>query len=218
MKKIDEAAELERIKLLYTYENKYYLQGNTIVAGVDECGRGCLAGPVAAAAVILPENCVIPGLNDSKKLSEAARERIYEIIMEKALAVGFATVAAEIIDETNIVKATFRAMDEAARKLKIVPEVLLIDGNILPDIHIEGAKLEAIIKGDQKSASIAAASIIAKVSRDRLMHACHNEYPAYNFAQNKAYGTKEHIEAITRHGICPLHRKTFVKKFIPAPH
>lgn len=182
------------------------------ICGIDEAGRGPLAGPVYAAAVILPLGLEIYGLNDSKKLSEKKREQLFPVICEKALAysVGFATE--QEIDEINILNATFLAMKRAVEGLKIKPDYALVDGNRYPKIG--GVTEEIVIKGDAKSMSIAAASILAKVSRDRFMLKLHEQYPEYQFDKHKGYGTKAHYEALKKYGISPVHRRTFLKKII----
>lgn len=182
-----------------------------IVAGVDEAGRGPLAGHVYAAAVILPENAVIEGLNDSKKLSEKRREELYNIIVDKALCYNVCFADCNTIDSINIRNATLKAMKDAAEGLIIRPDRLLVDGNALPDTDIPS---EYVIKGDSKSMAIAAASILAKVTRDRYIKEMDLSYPQYGFAKNKGYGTADHIDAIKKFGPCPIHRKTFIKNFI----
>ena len=183
----------------------------THICGVDEVGRGPFAGPVVAAAVILPKDCDILYLNDSKKLSEKKRETLYDEIYEKAEAIGIGMASEKVIDEINILQATYQAMRSAIRKLEIVPNLLLNDAVTIPEVSIRQVP---IIKGDAKSASIAAASIVAKVTRDRMMKEYDGIYPGYQFAKNKGYGTKAHIEAIKAQGICDIHRRTFVKKYI----
>ena len=200
--------ERQRLELMKEYENKY---GHiNYICGIDEVGRGPFAGPVVAAAVILPKDCEILYLNDSKKISEKKREILYDEIMGKALSVGVGTASPEIIDEINILQATFVAMREALGNLNIYPDLLLNDAVIIPDINIEQV---GIIKGDEKSISIAAASIIAKVTRDRMMLEYHEKYPEYGFDSNKGYGTKVHIEALKTHGVLPIHRRSFIKKY-----
>ncbi len=182
-----------------------------IICGVDEAGRGPLAGDVYAAAVILDDETLIDYLNDSKKLSEKRREELYDVVIEKAKAYCVATATAEEIDEINILKATMLAMKRAVEGLGITPDYALVDGNRLPELNC-GA--EFVIKGDAKSASIAAASVLAKVSRDRYMKEIAKQYPEYCFEQHKGYGTKLHYEMIEKYGISPVHRKTFLKKII----
>lgn len=183
------------------------------VAGVDEVGRGPLAGPVLAAAVILPLGLKIEGLRDSKKLTPNQRQRLYYIILDKAVAVGFASIDHELIDRINIRRAALEAMKQAVLSLKITPDKILIDGRDTLDIAIPQ---QAIIGGDDLVSCISAASVIAKVTRDRLMVQYHELYPQYDFIHNKGYGTKKHIDAIQKYGICPIHRKTFTYKFISA--
>lgn len=194
---------------LWDYENEIYDSGVSLICGVDEAGRGPLAGPVCAAAVILPRNIEIPGLNDSKKLSEKKRESLFELIKEKALSYGIAFATVEEIEELNILNATYLAMNRAIEKLDRVPELALIDGNRNTGINIES---RCVIKGDARCADIAAASILAKVSRDRLMYEEAKKYPEYHFEKHKGYGTKLHYEAIREFGPCPIHRKSFLKK------
>ena len=201
--------EKERMHEMFAYERKYG-QYNYI-CGVDEVGRGPFAGPVVAAAVILPNDCDILYLNDSKKISEKKRDILYDEIYEKAVAVGIGMASEKVIDEINILQATYKAMQSAIEKLEVVPDLLLNDAVTIPEISIPQVP---IIKGDAKSASIAAASIVAKVTRDRMMKEYDAVYPGYQFARNKGYGTKAHIEAIRAQGICEIHRRTFVKKYI----
>ncbi len=188
------------------YEQKLWNSGLEFVAGVDEAGRGPLAGPVVAAAVIFPQDIFIAGINDSKKLSSSRREELLEIIQRKALSFAVGIVDEKEIDRINILRATFKAMRMAIGSLSIHPEHLLIDGGPLPEkIYPQ----TAIVKGDQKSFSIAAASIVAKVVRDRMMVKYDKEYPQYGFARHKGYGTKEHVNAIRKYGPCEIHRRSF---------
>ena len=187
------------------FENELYLKGIEYVAGVDEVGRGPLIGPVVTAAVILPKKYYDERINDSKKLTEKKRELLYDVIMENAIAVGIGMSSNEVIDEINILEATKRAMKEAINNLSVKPEHVLIDAVKL-DIDIPST---SIIKGDAKSQSIAAASIIAKVTRDRMLIEWDKKYPEYDFKHNKGYGTKKHIEAIYKYGVLEEHRKTF---------
>ena len=193
------------------YENQAYDNGYEAVCGVDEAGRGPLAGPVYAAAVILPSDCVIEGLNDSKKLTEKKREALFDEIKEKALAYGIASADEKEIDEINILNATFLAMKRAIASLSVRPDLALIDGNQKPHTDIEEV---TVIKGDAKSMSIAAASVLAKVSRDRFMLEMAEKYPQYEFARHKGYGTKLHYEKIAQYGVCDIHRRTFLKKIL----
>ena len=201
--------EKRRIEKLKVYEKEYESLG--YVCGIDEVGRGPLAGPVVAGAVILPKDCDILYINDSKQLSEKKREELYDIIMEKAVAVGIGMVSPARIDEINILNATYEAMREAISKLKVQPQVLLNDAVTIPKVDI---KQVPIIKGDAKSISIGAASIVAKVTRDRLMVEYENILPGYGFASNKGYGSKEHIEALQKLGPTPIHRRSFIKNFV----
>ncbi len=188
------------------YETKYWTQGIRYIAGVDEAGRGPLAGPVVASAVIFEKNVMIDGVNDSKKLSEKKREELFHLIHENALAVGIGIVSHAVIDRINILQASFLAMNKALDNLKIKPQRLLVDGNFFRHEHYP---VENIIKGDTLSHSIAAASIIAKVTRDALMKDLDSDFPQYGFAKHKGYGTKQHIEAIRQHGYSPIHRRSF---------
>ncbi|MDY3918849.1 MAG: ribonuclease HII [Candidatus Limivivens sp.] len=200
--------ERKRLENMRVFEHKYEAFGT--VCGIDEAGRGPLAGPVVAGAVILPPDCEILYLNDSKQLSEKRREELYEEIMEKALAVGVGMVGPARIDEINILQATYEAMREAVSQLKVKPDVLLNDAVKIPGISI---KQVPIIKGDARSLSIAAASVIAKVTRDRLMREYDKLMPEYGFAGHKGYGSREHIQAIREYGPSPIHRKTFLTHF-----
>ena len=195
---------------LWRYEREAFAEGFAVVCGVDEAGRGPLAGPVCAAAVILPRETVIEGLNDSKKLPDKKRRELYDIITERAVAYGIAFASEQEIDEVNILQATFLAMERAMEKLSVRPQLALIDGNRAKDF---GLPVRTIVSGDALSASIAAASILAKVTRDRLMEELDGEYPQYGFAVHKGYGTKRHYEALRAFGPCPIHRRTFLKKF-----
>lgn len=193
------------------YENKAYESGFEIVCGVDEAGRGPLAGPVYAAAVILPKGHIIDGVNDSKKLSEKKRNLLFDKIIDECVCYSIGTADVREIDEINILQATFLAMRRAVEGLSVNPDIALIDGNKRPGLAM--AEWE-IIKGDAKSANIAAASIIAKVSRDRYMLEMAEKYPEYQFEKHKGYGTKLHYEMIEKYGISPIHRKTFLKKLL----
>lgn len=203
--------EEERLKHMLEIEDSLYQKGYKLVCGVDEAGRGPLCGPVVAAAVILNKDDMIEGVNDSKKLSEKKREELYDVIMEKAVAVGIGMSDVAVIEKVNILNATKLAMKQAIKNLKIKPDFVLIDGNQMIDIDIDG---KTVVSGDAKSESIAAASIIAKVTRDRIMRQWDEIYPQYGFAKHKGYGTAAHIQAIKEYGICPLHRLSFVKNFI----
>lgn len=196
----------------FEYELSAKEKGYKCICGVDEAGRGPLAGPVCAAAVILPENCEIEGLNDSKKLSEKKREMLFDVICEKAISYSIAFGSIEEIEKFNILEATFIAMNRAIDGLDVTPDFALIDGNRVPkNIKIP---CETVVKGDFKSASIAAASILAKVTRDRLMEDYDEKYPEYNFKKHKGYGTKEHTELILKHGVSEVHRPSFLKKLL----
>ncbi|MCR5468918.1 MAG: ribonuclease HII [Lachnospiraceae bacterium] len=204
-------AEKKRIEELKFFENKYHGMGYKYVAGIDEVGRGPLAGPVVTCAVILPEDCDILYINDSKKLSAKKREELYDIIMEKAVAVSIGIRDHKRIDEINILQATYEAMRDSIKNLSVKPDILLNDAVQIPGVDI---KQVPIIKGDAKSISIGAASIIAKVTRDRMMEELDSFYPGYGFASNKGYGAAEHIAAIKKLGPTPIHRMTFIKNFI----
>lgn len=209
-KRIDDyEKEVARMKQMMKYEEEYESYG--YICGIDEVGRGPLAGPVVAGAVILPKDCDILYLNDSKQLSEKKREELYDIIMEKAISVGLGYVSPERIDEINILQATYEAMREAISKLSQTPDLLLNDAVTIPKVAI---KQIPIIKGDAKSASIAAASIIAKVTRDRLMVDYDSIFPEYGFASNKGYGAAMHLEALRKYGPTPIHRRSFIKNLL----
>lgn len=201
-----EAKERERVDALYEFERQAQSEGFDIIAGVDEAGRGPLAGPVSVAAVILPMGLFLPKLNDSKKLTPQSRDVLYDEIMEKAVAVKSVLIDAETIDRVNIYQATINGMYEAILSLNPTPQKVLIDAVRLDNLGIPSL---SIIKGDAKSASIAAASIIAKVTRDRLMMKYDEMYPEYGFAKHKGYGTAEHIAALRKYGPCPIHRRSF---------
>lgn len=195
---------------MWEIEQSYFDRGIKIICGVDEAGRGPLAGPVCAAAVILPPNAEIPGLNDSKKLSDEKRRELYPVIKEQAIAYGIAFADHSEIDEINILQATFLAMERAINQLSVKPELALIDGNRAKDF---GIPVETVVHGDSLSASIAAASVLAKVTRDDYMLQMAEAYPGYDFEIHKGYGTKAHYAALTELGPCPIHRMTFLKKF-----
>ena len=202
-------AELKRMKEMYHYE-RLYPEVNYI-GGIDEVGRGPLAGPVVACCVILPKDCDILYLNDSKQVPEKKREQLYNEITKKAVAYGIGIVSHEVIDEINILQATYEAMRQAIDSMKIKPEHLLVDAVKIPGITIPQ---RGIIKGDAKSASIAAASIVAKVTRDRMMVELDAKYPGYGFAKNKGYGSAEHMEALRKYGPCEIHRRSFIGSII----
>ncbi len=201
--------EKQRIYEISAYEREYASVG--LICGIDEVGRGPLAGPVVAGAVILPKDCDILYINDSKKLSEKKREELYDIIMERAVATGLGYSSPEVIDEINILQATYRAMREAIANLGVKPDILLNDAVTIPEVDIRQVP---IIKGDAKSISIGAASIIAKVTRDRLMVKYGEIYPQYDLASNKGYGTAAHIAALKEYGPCPIHRRSFIGNFV----
>lgn len=194
---------------MWEIENRYFQNGVELICGVDEAGRGPLAGPVCAAAVILPKNLEIPGLNDSKKLSDKRRRELFPLVKEQAIAYAIAFADHKEIDEINILQATYLAMERAIQQLSVKPELALIDGNRAKDF---GVPVETVIHGDSLSASIAAASILAKVTRDDYMLQMAQEYPQYGFEIHKGYGTKAHYEALAQFGPCPIHRMTFLKK------
>ncbi len=211
MKKLTEEEERARVSAMCEIENERRKKGYKYIAGVDEAGRGPLAGPVYAAAVILPEGMLIEGINDSKKLSEKKREELFDVICEKASAYCIAEVSHTRIDEINILNATFEAMNKAVNGLNIRPDYVLIDGNRIKGMEIPH---ETVVKGDAKSISIAAASILAKVSRDRVMYEMAKQYPLYGFDKHKGYGTKAHCDAILKYGACEIHRRSFLKKIL----
>lgn len=202
-------AEKQRTYEMFQFEREY--ADRQYICGIDEVGRGPLAGPVVACAVILPKDCDILYLNDSKKVTERRRNLLFDEINEKAVSVGIGVVSWEVIDEINILQATYEAMRQAINNLSVKPDILLNDAVTIPKVDIEQVP---IIKGDAKSASIAAASIVAKVTRDRMMVEYGEKYPEYNFAGNKGYGTKEHTDAIRKIGPCEIHRRTFIGNFI----
>lgn len=201
--------ELARLEQMKEYEYTYEACG--YICGIDEAGRGPLAGPVVAGAVILPKDCQILFLNDSKKLSEKKRELLFDEIREKAVSFGVGIIGPGRIDEINILQATYEAMREAVASLSVVPDLLLNDAVTIPELDLNQLP---IIKGDGKSVSIAAASILAKVTRDRMMAEYDALFPQYGFAKHKGYGTAAHIQALKEHGPCPIHRNTFIKKFV----
>lgn len=197
-------------KNMWQIENEYFDKGIRLICGVDEAGRGPLAGPVCAAAVILPPNLEIPGLNDSKKLSDKRRRELMPVIKEQAVAYGIAFADHNEIDELNILQATYLAMERAIGQLAVKPELALIDGNRAKDF---GIPVQTVVSGDSLSASIAAASVLAKVTRDDYMLQMAEQYPEYGFEIHKGYGTKAHYAALTEHGHCAIHRMSFLKKF-----
>lgn len=201
--------EIARTEILKQYEKKYSDCG--FICGIDEVGRGPFAGPVVAGAVILPKDCDILYINDSKQLTAKKRDELYDEIMKKAVAVGIGMETPECIDKINILQATYKAMRNAINKLEVKPDILLNDAVTIPDVNI---KQIPIIKGDAKSISIGAASIVAKVTRDRMMVEYDKIYPEYHFAKNKGYGSQEHIEALEEFGPSPIHRTSFIKKYV----
>lgn len=201
--------ELARLEAMREYEDTY--AACAYICGIDEAGRGPLAGPVVAAAAVLPKDCQIFYLNDSKKLSEKKRDLLFDEIKEKAVAYGIGIVSPQVIDEINILQATYEAMRQAISQLNVIPEILLNDAVTIPGVDIMQVP---IVKGDAKSVSIAAASILAKVTRDRMMMEYDQIYPEYGFAKHKGYGTAAHIAALKEYGSCPIHRRTFIKKFV----
>ncbi len=202
--------EKERIEKLKEYENQYW-DTVSYIGGIDEVGRGPLAGPVVTACVVLPKDCSILYINDSKKLSAAKRDELYDTIMKEAVSVGIGVVSEKRIDEINILQATYEAMRQAIAESTVEPEILLNDAVTIPGVNI---KQVPIIKGDAKSISIGAASIIAKVTRDRMMVEYDKMYPMYHFASNKGYGSAEHIAALKEYGPCPIHRRSFIGNFV----
>ncbi|CEN79939.1 ribonuclease HII [Paraclostridium sordellii] len=211
-KKLDKMrAENERLEMINIFENEGYEKGFTYIGGIDEAGRGPLAGPVVAAVVVFKPRTKIEGINDSKKLSETKRDELFEIIKEEALDYGIGIVQKDEIDEYNILNATYMAMKKAVNCLKQKPDYLLVDAAHIPDVDIEQ---KSIIKGDSKSISIAAASILAKVTRDSIMYEYDKMYPEYGFASHKGYGTDQHYKAIREHGITSIHRRSFLKNIL----
>ena len=204
--------EVERLNLLKEEENKLYEQGIEYICGIDEAGRGPLAGPVVVGAVIMPKDSFIEGVNDSKKISEKKREKIYEQILEEAVAYSIGVIDRDVIDDINILNATKLGVKKAVSTLKQRPEVIMVDA--LTGIDTDGIPYISVVKGDAKNYSIAAASIIAKVTRDRMMKEWDEVYPDYGFAKHKGYGTAEHIRIIIEKGPCLIHRKSFIKNFV----
>lgn len=204
--------EIERLNLLKEEENKLYDQGIEYICGIDEAGRGPLAGPVVVGAVIMPKDSFIEGVNDSKKISEKKREKIYEQILEEAVAYSIGVIDRDVIDDINILNATKLGVKKAVSTLKQRPEVIMVDA--LTGIDTDGIPYISVVKGDAKNYSIAAASIIAKVTRDRMMKEWDEVYPDYGFAKHKGYGTAEHIRIIKEKGPCLIHRKSFIKNFV----
>lgn len=204
--------EEQRLLKLKQMEEEYYKQGIQAICGIDEAGRGPLAGPVVVAAVIMPKDSMIEGVNDSKKVSEKKRETLYEIIIQEAISYGVGIISQQEIDDMNILNATKKGLNTAIKQLQTKADIIMVDA--LNKIDTCGIPYTSIIKGDAKCYCIAAASIIAKVTRDRIMRQWDEIYPQYGFAKHKGYGTQMHIEAIKENGICPIHRKSFVKNFM----
>ena len=204
--------EEQRLIKLKEIDEEIYNNGAKYICGIDEAGRGPLAGPVVVASVIMPRDSMIEGVNDSKKISEKKRERVYEQIIKEAISYSVGIIDESKIDEINILQATKEGLTESIKELKVVPDIILVDA--LRGINTCNIPYKSIIKGDATSYSIAAASIIAKVTRDRLMVKYDEMYPEYGFAKHKGYGTAKHIEAIKEYGICPIHRRSFVKNFV----
>lgn len=208
MKEKEEARLIELKKI----DKEFFEKGVKYIAGIDEAGRGPLAGPVVVACVVLPENSMIEGVNDSKKVSEAKREKLYDTIIQEAISYGVGIIYQDEIDEINILQATKKGVTEAIKQMEVKPNIIMVDA--LNGIDTMGIPYKSIIKGDAKCYSIAAASIIAKVTRDRIMREWDKVYPEYGFASHKGYGTAKHIAAIKEFGPCPIHRKSFITKFI----
>ena len=203
--------ELERLTKIKEIEKELYVKGFQTIAGIDEAGRGPLAGPVVVAGVIMPQDSMIEGVNDSKKVSEKKREKLYDAILEEALSYSVAIIGQDVIDEINILNATKQGVTKVVEELEIKPDLILVDA--LTHIDTKGIPYDAIIKGDAKCYQIAAASILAKVTRDRIMRQWDEIYPQYGFMAHKGYGTAKHIAAIKEYGLCPIHRRSFTKNF-----
>ncbi len=203
--------ELERLTKLKEIEKELYVKGFQTIAGIDEAGRGPLAGPVVVAGVIMPQDSMIEGVNDSKKVSEKKREKLYDAILEEAISYSVAIIGQDVIDEINILNATKQGVTKVVEELEIKPDLILVDA--LTHIDTKGIPYDAIIKGDAKCYQIAAASILAKVTRDRIMRQWDEIYPQYGFMAHKGYGTAKHIAAIKEYGLCPIHRRSFTKNF-----
>ena len=203
--------EIERLTKLKEIEKDLYSKGFKNICGIDEAGRGPLAGPVVVAGVIMPENSMIEFVNDSKKVTEKRREKLYDVIKEEAISYSIAVIDQDVIDEINILNATKKGVTEVVDGLEIKPDLILVDA--LEHINTRGIPYEPLIKGDARCYNIAAASILAKVTRDRIMRQWDEIYPEYGFLSNKGYGTAKHIEAIKQYGLCPIHRKSFTKHF-----
>ena len=204
--------EIERLTNLKSMEKELYDKGFEHICGIDEAGRGPLAGPVVVAGVIMPKDSMIEGVNDSKKVSEKKREKLYDLILEEAISYAVAIIGQDVIDEINILNATKQGVTKVVEELDVKPNLILVDA--LTHINTKGIPYDSIIKGDAKCYNIAAASIIAKVTRDRIMREWDEIYPQYGFINHKGYGTAKHIEAIKEYGPCPIHRRTFIKNFV----
>ena len=203
--------ELERLTALKKFEKELYNKGFDKICGIDEAGRGPLAGPVVVAGVIMPQDSMIEGVNDSKKVSEKKREKLYDLIIEEAISYSVAIIGQDVIDDINILNATKKGVEEVVKGLDVKPDLIIVDA--LTHINTQGIPYDSIIKGDAKCYNIAAASILAKVTRDRIMRQWDEIYPEYGFLSNKGYGTAKHIAAIKEYGLCPIHRVTFTKHF-----
>lgn len=204
--------ELERLTKLKEIEKDLYQKGFQNICGIDEAGRGPLAGPVVVAGVIMPQDSIIEGVNDSKKVSEKKREKLYDLILEEAISYSVAIIGQDIIDEINILNATKQGVTKVVEELDIEPDLIVVDA--LTHINTKGIPYNSIVKGDAKCYNIAAASIIAKVTRDRIMRQWDEIYPQYGFSAHKGYGTAKHITAIKEYGLCPIHRRSFTKNFV----
>ena len=204
--------EFERLTNLKSMEKQLYDKGFEYICGIDEAGRGPLAGPVVVAGVIMPKDSMIEGVNDSKKVSEKKREKLYDVILEEAISYSVAIIGQDVIDEINILNATKQGVTKVVEELDVKPNLILVDA--LTHINTKGIPYDSIIKGDAKCYNIAAASIIAKVTRDRIMREWDEIYPQYGFINHKGYGTAKHIEALKEYGPCPIHRRTFIKNFV----
>ncbi len=204
--------ELERLTNLKSMEKDLYNKGFELICGIDEAGRGPLAGPVVVAGVIMPKDSMIEGVNDSKKVSEKKREKLYDLILEEAISYSVAVIGQDVVDEINILNATKQGVTNVVEELDVKPDLILVDA--LTHINTKGIPYDSIIKGDAKCYNIAAASIIAKVTRDRIMRQWDEIYPQYGFVNHKGYGTAKHIQAIKEYGPCPIHRRSFIKKFV----
>ena len=204
--------EQERLTKLKEIEKDLYQKGFQKICGIDEAGRGPLAGPVVVAGVIMPEDSMMEGINDSKKVSEKKREKLYDLILEEAISYSVAIIGQDVIDEINILNATKQGVTSVVEELEVKPDLIIVDA--LTHINTKGIPYDSIVKGDAKCYNIAAASIIAKVTRDRIMRQWDEIYPQFGFAQHKGYGTAKHIEAIKEYGLCPIHRRSFTKNFV----